>query len=208
MLQSRCAVYARFGRAGETAEDAARVLEIAAELADNRLAAIGHDALASAYFGQKRYEEALAGYDKALSLDPIPAIEAHVRNNIAQALRAIGRLRDAVEPQRRAVALYQEVGEVGFAAYAVGNLAELYADLGLVDEAEVEARSAIELSVRSGLVMPEAFGREILGRVYRSRKANFAAVQQWERAFTLYTQVRSTRAEQVRVLIDDLPPGV
>ncbi|MEV4311027.1 BTAD domain-containing putative transcriptional regulator [Actinocrispum sp. NPDC049592] len=208
MLQSRCAVYARFGRAGETAEDAERVLEIAAELGDTRLAAVGHDALASAYFGQKRFEEALGEYEKALSLDAHPAIEAHVRNNVAQVLRELGRSRDAVEPQRRAVALYQEVGETGFAALAVGNLAELYADLGLADEAEARAREAIELSVRSGLVLSEAFGREILGRVHRSRNANFAALQQWERALELYTQVRSTRADQVRVLIDEVGKSV
>jgi tetratricopeptide (TPR) repeat protein len=199
MLQSRCAAYVRFERAGETFDDASRVLEIAAELQDTRLTAVGHDALASAYFGQKQYEEALAGYAKALELDPHPAIEAHVRNNIAQSLRALGRLRDAIEPQLRAVELYQEVGELGFAALAVGNVAELYAELDSADLAEQHALAAIELSSKSGLTLAEAFGREVLGRVLRSRGSVSGARQQWERAVELYAQVRSVRAEQIRV---------
>jgi DNA-binding SARP family transcriptional activator/tetratricopeptide (TPR) repeat protein len=208
MLQSRCAVYALYGRAGETADDAARIVAIAGDLGDTRLAAVGHDALASAHFGQKRYDEALAGYEKVLELDPHPAIEAHVVNNVAQVRRELGRLRDAIEPQRRAVDLYREVGELGFAAFAVGNLAELHADLNETEAAERHAVAAIELSVASGLVFPEAFGREILGRVLRSRGSASAARQQWQRSAELYAQVRSARAEQMRVLIDDLGEDV
>jgi DNA-binding SARP family transcriptional activator len=208
MLQARCAVYARFGRAGEMAEDAARVVALARELGDSRLAAVGHDALASVYFGQSRYDEALAGYEKVLELDPYPAIEAHVRNNVAQVLRSLGRLRDAVEPQRRAVELYREVGELGFAAFAVGNLAELYADLDEIEEAGQNARLAIELSVTSGLLFCEAFGRETLGRVLRSQGLPSDARRQWERAAELYALVKSARAEEMRVLINDLAGGV
>jgi tetratricopeptide (TPR) repeat protein len=208
MLQSRCALYARFGRVSESVADASRVLEIGLELGDNRLVSVGHEALASAHFGLHRYEEALAGYGKALEADSHPAIEAHVRNNVAQVQRALGRLREAVEPQRRAVELYREVGEVGFAAFAVGNLAELHAELDDTDQAERHARTAIELSVSSGLTLSEAFGREVLGKVLSARGANSGARQQWERSAELYAQVSSTRAEQIRVLIDDLPAGV
>ncbi|MBP2321283.1 DNA-binding SARP family transcriptional activator/predicted negative regulator of RcsB-dependent stress response [Kibdelosporangium banguiense] len=208
LLQSRCALYARFGRASETAGDASRVLRLALELGDDRLIAVGHEALASAYFGLRRYEEALAGYAKALAVDAHPAIEAHVRNNIAQVQRALGRLQEAVEPQRRAVELYREVGEVGFAAFAVGNLAELHAELNDTDQAERHARTAIELSVNSGLALCEAFGREVLGKVLSARGAKSGARQQWERSAELYTQVSSARAEQIRVLIDDLASGV
>ncbi|TCO58050.1 AfsR/SARP family transcriptional regulator [Actinocrispum wychmicini] len=203
MLQSKCAAYTRFDRAGETLDDARRVVALATELADTRLLAVGHDAVASAYFGQSKYDEALAGYAKALELDPEPAIEAHARNNMAQVLRVLGRAQDAVESQRRAVQLYREVGEVGFAAFAVGNLAELFTEMNKVDFAERHAREAIDLSVASGLVLAEAFGREVLGQVLRLRGSHSAARRQWERALALYTQVRSVRAEQVRVLIDE-----
>lgn len=208
LLQSRCALFARFGRASETVGDASRVLSLALELGDSRLVAVGHEALASAYFGLHRYEEALAGYEKALSTDSHPAIEAHVRNNVAQVQRALGRLSEAVEPQRRAVELYREVGEVGFAAFAVGNLAELHAELDDIEQAEQHARTAIELSVSSGLMLAEAFGREVLGKVLSARGANSGARQQWERSAELYTQVSSARAEQIRLLIDDLPADV
>jgi tetratricopeptide (TPR) repeat protein len=208
MLQAHCAVYARFGRAGETVEDAERVLAIARELGDSRLAAVGHEALASAHFGQERFDQALAGYEKVLELDPHPAIEAHVRNNVAQVLRELGRLREAVEPQRRAVDLYRQVGELGFAAFAVGNLAELYLDLDRIEEAERNAHAAIELSVASGLVFSEAFGREILGRVLRSQQLDYGARQQWERSAELYAQVKSARVEEMRILINDLADGV
>jgi DNA-binding SARP family transcriptional activator/tetratricopeptide (TPR) repeat protein len=208
MLQSRCAVRARFGRAGETVNDANRVVALAAELGDTRLAAVGHDALGSAYLGQSRYDDALAAYAKALELDSHPAIEAHIRNNIAQVRRALGRLREAIEPQRRAVELYREVGEIGFAALAVGNLAELHAELNETEPAERHAHDAIELSVASGLVLSEAFGRGVLGRVLHSRGSDSGARQQWERSAELYAQVRSTRVEQMRVLIDSLTGGV
>jgi tetratricopeptide (TPR) repeat protein len=208
LLQSRCALYVRYGRADETADDAARVIAIGEELRDPRLAAVGHDALASAYFGQKRYDEALAGYEKALDLDPHPAIEAHTRNNVAQVLRALGRPEDAVGPQRQAIQLYQRVGEVGFAAFAVANLAELYADLGMIESADQYAREAIDLSVASGLTLAEAFGREVFGRVLRLRGLHPGALRQWELAAELYVQVRSPRAEQMRVLLDDLGSGV
>lgn len=208
MLQSRCAAYTRFGRAAETLDDAKRVVDLATELDDTRLLAVGHDAVASAYFGQSKYDEALAGYAKALEVDPDPAIEAHARNNMAQVQRALGRTPDAIESQRRAVALYRDVGEVGFAAFAVGNLAELFTEMNMVDFAERHAREAIDLSVASGLILAEAFGREVLGKALRLRGSNSDARRQWERAAELYTQVRSSRAEQMRVLIDELPSGV
>ncbi|ONI78797.1 hypothetical protein ALI144C_28900 [Actinosynnema sp. ALI-1.44] len=65
---SLCVLHAQFGRAAETLADATRVVRIAAELGDARLAAIGEEALASAHCGLKRYPEAVAGYEKAVKL--------------------------------------------------------------------------------------------------------------------------------------------
>jgi tetratricopeptide (TPR) repeat protein len=209
MLQSRCAVYARFGRAEETIEDAERSLAIAGKVGDVRLTAVCLTTLATVHFDQSRFAEALAGYEKALELAAgNPAIEAHAYNNIAQVRHALGRPRAALEPQRRAVELYRAVGEFGFASFAVANLAELHTELGELDDAERHAREAVDLAAGPGLVLQEAFGREILARILRTRGLTAAARAELERSAELYAQVRSGRVEQIRVLLAEPPPVV
>nr|CTQ94547.1 FIG01039348: hypothetical protein [Kibdelosporangium sp. MJ126-NF4] len=63
---SMCAMYAQFGRAGETLDEATRIGEIAAELGDSRLASVGEEALAAAHYGLGNHREAVVAYEKAI----------------------------------------------------------------------------------------------------------------------------------------------
>nr|WP_264085138.1 BTAD domain-containing putative transcriptional regulator [Kibdelosporangium phytohabitans] len=159
---SLCVLHAQFGRAAETLADATRIVELAAELGDPRLAVLGEEALASAHFGLKKYPEAVAGYEKA-------------------------------------VELHRDSGEPGLAVFAVGQLALVHAEMGDEQAAERHARTAVSLS---GTVFAEAVSREILGSVLSLRHGETAARQQWERSAELYAQVNSTKAEEMRDLID------
>jgi tetratricopeptide (TPR) repeat protein len=74
--------------------------------------------------------------------------KAKVIGDAGYALRAVGRLDDAVATMRAAV----EIGDLESAASGYGNLSELYAVLGKLPEAIVAAQESVRLADRGGTV--------------------------------------------------------
>jgi DNA-binding SARP family transcriptional activator len=71
--------------------------------------------------------------------------EAHMLSGIGSAYRATGRSSLAVETQRRALAIFQEVADVPGTATALSNLGAAYRDAGRFDEALACSRQAYEV---------------------------------------------------------------
>ncbi|WP_211222385.1 AfsR/SARP family transcriptional regulator [Actinokineospora enzanensis] len=211
MRLSRCVLLTRFDREHETVTDAERAVAIATELRDSKLMAMGFNTVASALYGQKRYAEALAGYRKALELSGRAGYrlgEANLLNNIAQVHRNLGAPAEAVGPQAQAVAIFREVGDLGFVGLALANLAELEHELGLPEAAGLHAREAIELAEGNGLDLTEAFAREVLARVLRDHGDVAAARVELTLALELYRLVQSPAADAVQAGLAALPKDV
>ncbi len=200
MRLSRCVLLSRFDEAHETVADAERAVAVATELRDPKLMAMGFNTVASALYGQRRYADALAGYRKALDLSQRAGYrlgEANLLNNIAQVHRNLGSPGEALQPQTRAVQIYREVGDLGFVGLALANLAELEHDLGSLADAERHAREAVALAEADALDLTEAFGREVLARVRRSRGDLDGARGELLLALELYRLVQSPAARAV-----------
>jgi tetratricopeptide (TPR) repeat protein len=173
--------------------------------------AMGFNTVASALYGRRQYEQALAGWRKAFELASMgddDLMRASLLNNIAQAQRSIGRPEEAVAPQVSALGLYRKVGEFSFSVIAMANLAELYEQIGYLDDAERHATEAIELASGAGMVLQEAFARQVLGRVHRDRGRFGSARTLLARALELYTEIGSPFAQSARSEIDALPADV
>ncbi|CRK61227.1 FIG01039348: hypothetical protein [Alloactinosynnema sp. L-07] len=211
LLLSRCVLLTRFGSEHETVADASAAVELAASLGDPKLAAMALNTLASAWYGEKKYLAALDGYERALSATRSAGYrlgEANLLNNIAQTYLNLGRVDEAVEPQTAAVALYREVGDLGFVGLALANLAEIEHELGDYDSAEVHAREAVSLAEVNGLALTEAFGREVLARVLRDSGDITAARAELTEAVTRYRMAQSPGVEAALAALASLPPGV
>ncbi|MCG8915326.1 tetratricopeptide repeat protein [Actinokineospora sp. PR83] len=169
---------------------------------------MGLNALASALYGQKRHQDALAHYHRALDLAVRAGYrlgEANIHNNIAQVHRDLGDLAEAVAPQARAVDMFREVGDLGFVGLALANLAELEHGLGHLAPARAHATEAITLAATNGLELTEAFGREVLARVLREEGDLLRTRVELEKAVDLYRVAQSPLVATVQERLDTLP---
>lgn len=200
MLVSKCTALSRFGLFGELLPLAERATELAT---DNRLSLAAESILASAWYGQGRYQEALHGYRRALELARAIGdrlVEANQLNNVAQMRRALGEPREAISAQGAALALYRgDAADRSFEMFALGNLAELYVEVGELDTAERYARDAVKLAEEQDSALQEAFGRQVLGQVLRGRGDLADARIELQLSEQRYDQAGSTDgAQQVR----------
>ena len=107
-----------------------------------KLGALGTDLSLLANFFQKPWTEPVGSLS--------PADQSWVISNAAFALRALGRLADAVEPMRAGAEAAVKLEYWKNAATGYGNLSELQLTLGNVREAVAAARQSEEYADRSG----------------------------------------------------------
>jgi tetratricopeptide (TPR) repeat protein len=101
-----------------------------------------------------------------------PAAQSWVTNQAGFALRAVGRLADAVEPMQ--VGTRADVGSENWENAAAGysNLSELHLTLGDIPQAVAAARRSIDCADRSGDRMEGSSGRSVLAdALYQSGDA-------------------------------------
>jgi tetratricopeptide (TPR) repeat protein len=79
-----------------------------------------------------------------------PADQSWVLNSAGFALRAVGRLADAIEPMRAGADAAVSLGDWKNAALYYGNLSELHLTLGNVQKAVAAARQSVNFADRSG----------------------------------------------------------
>jgi tetratricopeptide (TPR) repeat protein len=91
-----------------------------------------------------------------------PAAQAFLLNEAAFTLRAVGRLREAVEPMRVSMEMDEERGEAKGAAVSASNLSELLLTLGDVAEAVTVGRRAVKMAEASGDLFQRMGNRAVL----------------------------------------------
>jgi LuxR family maltose regulon positive regulatory protein len=116
-------------------------LRMAAEHAGRCAAALGktHEAVRYLREALSMFPEGEKSYDRA-----------HVVNELANMLQAAGESAESYGYQRRALALWRELGYPGPIAIALNNLAYDQHMMGQVEEAELSYREAVEWSRKSG----------------------------------------------------------
>ncbi|MFC0116241.1 AfsR/SARP family transcriptional regulator [Kibdelosporangium aridum] len=137
LRQARCAL----GYSAETVSDAMRVIEIAGRLGDSRLAAVGHEALATVHSG----EEALAELAKALEYyrevgEPELSVPTHAR--LALLHVEMGDDRAAERHARTAVEHSDAVFTEAFSREVLGRVLSAQ---GAVSAAQQQWRRSLEL---------------------------------------------------------------
>ncbi|WP_156757504.1 AfsR/SARP family transcriptional regulator [Actinokineospora pegani] len=198
---SRCVLLSRFGLEAELLADGERAVVVATELRDPLLMTMSFNTVASAHYGQGRLADALSGYRKALELATAADYrlgEANLHNNIAQVHRMAGEAERAVRPQSLAVAMYREIGDLGFVGLALANLAELEHQLGRPEPARAHAAEAISLAVDNELGLTEAFAREVMARLHEDDGDTEVARAELTRSLELYRAAQSPAAATVQ----------
>ncbi|HYI93778.1 MAG TPA: tetratricopeptide repeat protein, partial [Bryobacteraceae bacterium] len=181
--------------------------------------------LAEGYFAEKKYNEAIIAFERALSKDPglskarynlAEALAAASRIDQARAtfeqtgdipeakyalgnlLRRSGDLAGAVQQYRRALALRQTFVE------AHTNLGSLYADQGKLEE----ARASLEKALRIDPAADEAHNN--LGRVYGAQGAIPNALNHLRRALSINVANVTARYNLARVYqaTDAMPAAI
>jgi tetratricopeptide (TPR) repeat protein len=125
----------------------------------HRLGAFGIDLSLLAGFFQRPWTQPIATL--------LPYDRAWVMSEAGFALRAVGRLADAVEPMRIGAEVLVELGNWKNAASAYNNLGEIHATLGNVSEAVAAAMQSIDFADRSGDCLRRIISRSTLADALR-----------------------------------------
>ncbi|HEY3605896.1 MAG TPA: tetratricopeptide repeat protein [Pseudonocardiaceae bacterium] len=132
--------------------------------------------------------------------------QAHALNNMSQVERELGRPAEAIAHVRAAVALFDEIGDVGYQRLAGNNLIELCLEQDHLDEAEVLARQALNAIGAGRPDLQHAFTRELYGRVLLAR-ANPTALDELRAALVWAQRLDSPRAPHLADLIATMDAG-
>ncbi|MFJ9819426.1 ATP-binding protein [Streptomyces sp. NPDC101151] len=114
--------------------------------------------------------------------------EADAWNRMGVALRGSGRLREAFTAGRRALVLYDDLGNEGGRAMAVSNLAAVLGDVGDGDAAVAALRHALALFRRTGDRHGEAGAWNNLALMHRKAVRVPEALDALRRALDLYRE--------------------
>jgi len=142
-----------------------------------------HNDRGVAHWRQRRYEQALADFEKSIALNPD---YAPVYNNRGNVLMQMGRVEDAIRDFTRAIELAPAYGA------AFNNRGNAYYSLGQIEEAEADLRKATELLPASAAPLN---GR---GKVASAQSLPFSSLRYLNRAILLnrnYPAAYRNRAE-------------
>lgn len=196
----------RYGHAAAALEDAQLALRLATEFGDQRhiYAALGN--VGSCLYEQGRYREALGcdreSYDLARQSGDLMA-QAHALNNMSQVERRLGEREAATGHVRAAVALFDEIGDIGYHQLARNNLIELCLELGRLDEAETLARQALAAVGGPRPDLQQAFTKELFGRVLLAR-SDPAAIGELRSALEWSQRLAGPRTDNIAQLLVSL----
>jgi hypothetical protein len=125
---------------------------------------------------------------------------------MSQVERELGRPVEATAHVRAAVALFDEIGDVGHQRLARNNLIELCLEHDRLDEAETLARHALDAIGVGRPDLQHAFTRELYGRVLLAR-AHPAALDELRAALVWSQRLDSPRTAEIADLIATLDAG-
>jgi len=119
------------------------------------------------------------------------ATQAFVLNEAAHALRALGRLAEAVEPMQAGLKARIPQEDWKNAAISAGNLSELILTLGNVPGAVAFGEESVELADRTGEALERMFGQTVLAHALHQ-------AGRWEESAAAFREAEANQAKDQR----------
>ncbi|MEV6831397.1 BTAD domain-containing putative transcriptional regulator [Amycolatopsis sp. NPDC051102] len=201
---ARCEIALTFELPGYGLADAERAAELAAVLADRRLATSVDLHLGRALSRLGRHETAIERLTRAVEEAPDVTLRGQALSSCAQAEKRAGRLTDAIAHQRAGLRIDRELGDDDRVVAALDKLAELSLRTGDAEAAERDVWEAIDLAISRGFVAREGALRLTLGRVLRARGDIDGAREQLALSVRIYERVHPKLVGEVRAELADL----
>lgn len=161
-----------------------------------KLGAFGADLAALACFFDHPWDSPVADLtetDKGILL-----------NEAGEALRALGRLHEAIPPLRAAEQINRALGRWATAAVNLGNSSQLHLAIGDVDNAIHCGRAAVELAENSG----DPFQRMVRRCDLANALCHFGALSEAAALFNTAERIQETVAEMLRTTDSRVVPRV
>ena len=141
-----------------------------------------------ALIGRARLEVALGNYaqgqafaDTAMKLDCSGdlAEQAQALKTIGMAVSYLGDFNASAEAAERALTLYRETGDVRYQGIVLGNLSEVYMQLGATDRALSAAQGALQAAEDTSDGQGIVFSRKSIGDIHLARGEIASALQDY-----------------------------
>ncbi|HUD37586.1 MAG TPA: BTAD domain-containing putative transcriptional regulator [Streptosporangiaceae bacterium] len=148
-----------------------------------------------------RYQRAAEHQRQALTLArdiADPTGEAYALAYLGELDLLQDRYDRADEHIRKALILFRELGDRNGEAGALNSLGEALAGAGLTAQSRAKHEAALELADRSGHKYEQARAHDGLARGYQADGDTARAHRHWEGALSLYTDLDTPEASQVR----------
>jgi predicted ATPase/Tfp pilus assembly protein PilF len=142
LLLLRASAYLDEGRVEESRRDRDEALALAASLGDDRLGGLALDALARQAWHEGRIADARALFERALAVHR----DGRTLTSLANALVLLGEQAAARAAYEEALALHRAAGDRRGVVLALGNLADLQHEMGLLELAASACAEAVELA--------------------------------------------------------------
>jgi tetratricopeptide (TPR) repeat protein len=188
----------RYGQAGERIQEA---LAIWRETGYRSGEADALTLLGTLDGRQNRYDRADERLREALDLCTEigqPSVEANVLASLGLIELARGRHALAGERLQQALDLFREIGDLTGECTALNGLGEVFFATGHPDQAAIWHSDALRLADQAGLLYEEARAHDGIGNACDALGETSRSRSHWERALSLYTELGTPEAEQVR----------
>jgi tetratricopeptide (TPR) repeat protein/transcriptional regulator with XRE-family HTH domain len=197
-------VYLRLGRYEQAADCHRAALARSREIGNPTGESSALRCLGAVYLRLGRYEQATDCHRQSLALAREvgrPVTEARTLTALGQAYLRQGRYRRATEHHRQALALVREAGVHAVEAEARNGLGEALLATGQPGQARAEFTAAQALAGQAGNKYEQA--RALAGRGHTSQAQGDLAQarQHWQRALTLYTELGTPEADEIRSML-------
>jgi DNA-binding SARP family transcriptional activator len=185
-------------------------LAIRRKLGDRRGQANSLNGLGLIAQWQGQYGEALAYLQESLVIFRELSDrrgETIALTNLGNVYLSQGRFEEALACHEESLAIRRELGGRHSEAYGLGNLGVLYQRQARYDQAVACLREGLALYRELGDRRGEAGSLRELGVTLRALGRIEEARAHWRQSLAIFEQLRSTDADQLRVLLAELPTG-
>jgi DNA-binding SARP family transcriptional activator/Tfp pilus assembly protein PilF len=152
-----------------------------------------------------RYEQASRYHLQALALyrqSGDRTGQTWALTNLALVDQEEGRYEQAADRGREALVLCREAGDLGGEAEVLNSIGRALTASGRAEQALRDHGSALGMACRTGSKIEQAIAHDGLGRARQALGHHAQARAHWEQALTLYAEVGSPEAENVRAELD------
>jgi tetratricopeptide (TPR) repeat protein len=178
------------------------------DLGDRWIEAFAFRGIGLTYQGEDRSDFAVPLFEAALQFFreiSFPRGEGMTLASLGKCALALGNASRAIEASRQAIVVLNDIEDAWSVAWTRMDLAAGLEQAGEENDAMAELNQAVVVFSRLKDRRMEANARFALGRLYQKVGDTAGARDAWQKARELYENIDHSRAEEVRVLLSQLP---